>query len=194
MKTCTKCGIHKPLDKFGIQRDKKDGKRSHCISCRKISAAEYREKNREVLRAKSRQRQQENPEKCAEYYQKHREHLLQKSNARSKLPEVRKAARAGANRRRKERPEYYRNREALWRKNNPGIWAANGAKYRGAKIQRTPSWSETEAIKEFYASRPEGSHVDHIIPLQGETVSGLHVLGNLQYLTSGENLRKGNKF
>lgn len=67
-------------------------------------------------------------------------------------------------------------------------------KYRGDRSLRIPSWSETGKIQEFYASCPEGCHVDHIIPLKGELVSGLHVLENLQYLSAQENMRKGNKF
>lgn len=60
--------------------------------------------------------------------------------------------------------------------------------------QRTPSWSETYLIIEFYADCPEGYQVDHIIPLRGELVSGLHVLSNLQYLSASDNIKKQNKF
>lgn len=70
----------------------------------------------------------------------------------------------------------------------------NAAKRHAAKLQRTPIWSETEAIKNFYANCPEGYEVDHIIPLQGKLVSGLHVLGNLQYLLMSENRSKNNHF
>jgi 5-methylcytosine-specific restriction endonuclease McrA len=57
-----------------------------------------------------------------------------------------------------------------------------------------PLWSETEEIREFYKNCPEGHHVDHIIPLKGKIVSGLHVISNLQYLTAEENMKKGNRF
>lgn len=68
------------------------------------------------------------------------------------------------------------------------------AKRYAGKIDRTPRWANLEKIKEFYSNCPEGYHVDHIIPLQGKLVSGLHVDNNLQYLTAKENLTKGNRF
>lgn len=62
--------------------------------------------------------------------------------------------------------------------------------YEAAKLERMPTWVDREAIKEVYRNRPEGMEVDHIIPLRGRTVSGLHVAENLQYLTRKENARK----
>lgn len=60
--------------------------------------------------------------------------------------------------------------------------------------QRTPKWVNIELINNIYHNCPKGMHVDHIIPLRGVLVSGLHVPENLQYLTMEENLFKSNKF
>lgn len=71
---------------------------------------------------------------------------------------------------------------------------ARSSKYRASKINRTPKWADLEQISVFYNNCPEGYHVDHIIPLNGENVSGLHILENLQYLLAKDNLSKSNKY
>ena len=75
---------------------------------------------------------------------------------------------------------------------------------RLAKIQRTPLWLtdiDHERIGNEYKlaailTKVTGSpwHVDHIIPLQGKMVSGLHVPSNLRVLPATENIRKSNLF
>ena len=78
---------------------------------------------------------------------------------------------------------------------------ARGAKRRAARIQAFPKWADRNAIAEFYVlaerkTRENGIQyvVDHIVPLQGRNVCGLHVEFNLQILTKKENLEKFNKF
>lgn len=83
-----------------------------------------------------------------------------------------------------------------WDTNHPGQRAARLAKYKAAKLQRTPRWlSETQLkeIQSIYTNCPKGYEVDHIVPLQGNLVSGLHVPWNLQYLKVRDNRVKYNK-
>jgi ribosomal protein L34E len=61
-------------------------------------------------------------------------------------------------------------------------------------VERTPAWADREAIRRIYVMCPKGYEVDHIIPIRGRRVSGLHVESNLQYLTNTENKRKLNSF
>ena len=67
------------------------------------------------------------------------------------------------------------------------------AKRRADKLNATPKWTNLKKIKEIYKYCPRGYHVDHIVPLKGVNVCGLHVENNLQYLTAQENISKGNK-
>lgn len=81
-----------------------------------------------------------------------------------------------------------------WNLKNPGKRKAIRQKYNTSKKKRIPTWANINKITEIYLNCPDGFHVDHIIPLQGKTVSGLHVETNLQYLPAKANMSKGNRY
>lgn len=92
---------------------------------------------------------------------------------------------------RKNNPEYVRK----WAKDHPEVFARQRKLRELCVKQRTPSWACVEKMNEIYKqARALGMEVDHIIPLQGKTVSGLHVENNLQLLTKKENRKKSNKY
>jgi 5-methylcytosine-specific restriction endonuclease McrA len=93
-------------------------------------------------------------------------------------------------------PDKKRAAQLRWNDNNPSKSTEYRASRRAAQLSRTPSWSESQDIAELYAfaAKLDGDfHIDHIIPLRGERVSGLHVYDNLQILPATDNLKKGNK-
>lgn len=91
----------------------------------------------------------------------------------------------------------------LWQQANADKCCAATARRAAAKLQRTPKWLtplQLNHIKLFYEASNALSvelgielHVDHIIPMQGREVSGLHVPWNLQVLPKHENMTKSNK-
>ena len=76
---------------------------------------------------------------------------------------------------------------------NRHVKRAAWAKRRASELKATPKFANLNKIKEIYKNCPKGYHVDHIIPLQGKNVCGLHVEWNLQYLTPSDNHSKSNK-
>ena len=87
---------------------------------------------------------------------------------------------------------------------NKAYYLANATRRKASKLQRTPTWltdDDKEQMRLVYAiskrvSEETGTayHVDHLVPLQGELVSGLHVPWNLQLLTASDNIAKSNSF
>lgn len=87
-----------------------------------------------------------------------------------------------------------------WASENKGHRLAIVRARQLAKRQRTPPWADRAAIRRVYeeaaaitAVSGVPHEVDHIYPLQGELVSGLHVAGNLRVITRAENRSKGTK-
>ena len=94
----------------------------------------------------------------------------------------------------------YQQRKNAKRPAQRNLWTAS---YRSAKASRMPGWLsdvdllEMESIYAYCAAlRRVGLdyHVDHIVPLRGKTVSGLHAPWNLQVISGQENVQKGNAF
>ena len=87
---------------------------------------------------------------------------------------------------------------ARWRVNNRDKSAAAQQRRRAKKLQRTVAWADHDKIRQLYALAREMTEqtgvpheVDHIYPLQGKLVSGLHVETNLRVIPKSENRSKG---
>ena len=192
MKRCVSCEAEKPFGEFYQRKDSPDGYRNDCKECRR--AASTRVYNFDVERQKAtrkayyRRQVAQDPDYSLKkywadvdrsrelnrlYYQKDRKNRIQKAVAYAKA--------------------------------NPAKAYATKKKYKLAKRNACPPWvyssSELcEQIRYFYeeASRLAeltgvSYHVDHIVPLQGEAICGLHVPWNLQVLTASENCSKQNR-
>lgn len=192
MKKCKKCSKNKSLEEFSINSKQKDGRATYCKLCfneyyksyrkinlnkKKLSEKLYYDKNREDILVKKRVYRKDNNEKI-----KIKKKVFYNSNKSS------------INARTKD-----------WREKNPGQVKANNIKRLVREIKATPKWltkEQMEEINAFYFLSKELAwlnqdgkphHVDHIIPLQGKNVCGLHVPWNLQLLSAKDNMIKGNK-
>ena len=104
----------------------------------------------------------------------------------------------------KKNPSKLKRRQDKWNKENRAKILAQTMKTYAKRLQRVPPWLTFEHIVEintYYIKARKLTkqtgiqhEVDHIVPLRGENVSGLHVPWNLQILTKTENRLKSNKF
>ena len=167
MKKCYTCKDTKDRLCFGKLKKAKDGLHPRCKECRK----KYYVKNAQKRRDYSKKWREDNPEKL----------VLQLDRGRA-------------------RRNYT---TSLWSKNNRGKRNISWAKYNAKKKKALPTWLtplQKSQIKSIYLKCAEyrsmgiDMHVDHIIPLQGKNVCGLHVPWNLRIMLASENQSKGNKY
>lgn len=139
---------------------------------------EQKEKERTRLREYNRKAYKENPEKFRERARKfHHENKEKRLNYLNKWKE-------------ENQDKVIAYRQTSEYKEKGRFFTSR----RRAK-ELTPQWANLEKIKEIYKNCPNGSHVDHIVPLFGKSnnvqiVCGLHCEDNLQYLEALENQSK----
>lgn len=170
MKACTTCKVTKSDDQFYFKRGKLA---SQCKSCHYLGTRRYAVKNKEAC------------------YRRTREWRAKSGDA----------IKAYCAKKYAENPEFYKYLSVAWRKANKAKMLASNARQRAVRLRAMVSWADETRIFEMYdrASRVSKCtgfvwHVDHIVPLQGKTVCGLHVPDNLRVIPAKINLKKHNSW
>jgi len=179
-KQCSSCGVKKPRNEYHRSSLNKDGLKGECKSCRS---------KKEEIRYSCKYEYAEEKwcGKCGEV--KHRNAFHNYTRSRDGLTRTCKECRAIAGK------EYYN-------KNRKRYIAAARLR-RICTEEAMPTWltkKHHEQIQQIYDHARECSLltgdeyvVDHVIPIKGRSVCGLHVPWNLQVLPSDVNDSKGNR-
>src|SRR5258708_5497241 len=168
-------------------------------------AKRYREINRNAIRAQKRASnktiayRKSHKEEIASYGRiwraKNREKLVIRSKEWHRKNAARKRELSMAWR--KANSQRYKKAGEAWRKANPEHWLAlcknNAARRRTPIRKQALAKIYAKECTAFYLACPNGFHVDHIVPVKGKNVNGLHVPWNLQYLSAHDNMVKGNR-
>ena len=180
-KTCSRCKETKHITLFSRNKARADGIHHHC----KVCASQYKT-NPDKRKAYFKRYNAEHSEKIHAYREAHREKM--KAYCKNRWLE--------------KRTELLEYKKQHYLKNK-AVYIARNAKRHTSKMQRTPKWLtatdifEIESIYAYAAALNTIGlryHVDHIIPLQGTIVSGLHIPENLQVISAWDNISKGNRY
>lgn len=187
--TCCECGTARSSQQYRETPDiiKARSKKFRQDNPDAVAAfmAEYRKANRERLNARDRDRYRENSDDI-----KAKVAAWQKAN-----PDKRSVQ---SKRDREKHRERRKQANKSWAIRNPGKCASYVRSRQARKRLAEPTWlsaEHKEAIRALYIkAQSDGKQVDHIVPLKGKTVCGLHVPWNLQLLTQSQNYSKGNRY
>lgn len=186
MKTCTKCLLELPPGAFA--RNGPTALRPDCRACRSAYNKSYREGRAAEIAEQRKGHRKVNAEKL-------REQAKQKYlHNRGAVLESRK--RYYAENKDRVRPKNRESARAHYQRNKD-VYVAKDAARRSAKGRASPPWVDKQAVTAVYRLAREmremgfDVEVDHIIPLIGEGVCGLHVEWNLQVIGMVENRSKG---
>jgi hypothetical protein len=162
----------------------------------------FREKHRDKLNEQSRAWRKANPEKTKAW----RDNIKEWKKEYDKEYRIKNKDTVKAN----KKAWYENNKQLIFKqtrefnKQNRHLVNARQNKYRSDKDNRTPKWLDKEdlwLIKQAYELAQIRRklfktewHVDHIIPLRGDNVSGLHIIDNIQVIPKLENILKNNKY
>jgi len=168
----------------------KDGYHYTCKECKKVQSKSYREENKDKIKLSS-----------AQYYVEKKE-VISVRNKEWKDANPEKVI-FQRKKRYEENKDEILLKGKIHRQNNKPKYNAKAAKERAARKNATPPWL-TKDHKTFIEIQYQMAklledrmgieyHVDHIHPLQNESVCGLHVPWNLRVIPAFDNLSKGNK-
>ena len=205
-KTCVKLNIEEWRNN-NQEQYKTSSKKWRSINSEKVKEYSRKAYSKEETKQRLEQYRKENPDKIknrALRYRKENDDKVKKSIRQWRINNPDKVQAIQLRyRNNEENKKKLRERVKNWCKRNPDKSSHNNSKYRTKKLLRSPSWLTKEQLKQierFYLLSKQFSdltgikyHVDHVVPLQGKTVSGLHVPWNLQIITAEENMKKHNK-
>jgi len=215
-KSCNTCKTLKPLDDFHRRFTAKDGHKGICKECARISGKAYvsSERGKSVRKQWEIDNAPKIEQQRIDYYEQNKDVMSEKNKVyyeltkeqfkeRNKKARIRDKDKIAAQRNSPEgkaiKKAYDKKHQSNHRAKRAAIQARRRASISRSSINNTPeSRLEIEAIYIKCSQLTESTgiqhHVDHIVPLRGTNVSGLHIPSNLQILTAKENQAKSNYF